>query len=669
MTMTYAGINGAGGGGQFPSFDSLLEAPATPQRKPKSKTPDEIVKMVDAKRLTLQSLRERMDEDYRKHWLLEPFVELDPDGNAAAEGFRSFTTNEPRVYADKMNAWLSASELIVTMLHRSGTEHQQDEDHHKERWIIGVLASANERLRNMGMLELHDALPWFANVRGWNIGRSLLRKDSEGRTIVDVTPWDPRNCVWDWGEDGLNWACHVTFKTRGEIKAMFGMDLPQSEDKVGKTNPSEELLKTYDYYDRDYNCVIVEVGDNEHSPVKQSEVHGSPRTPVYCSFVATQPVIEMEETAGDRNESMRYVGESVWDKVRTLYESYNTILSVLTELTARMREQPYIVESADGRRTLDANPWKTASEIPLKQGEKISLLDQIESTKDLQMTAQLVQGELQRGSIPYAAYGELAFQLSGFAITQLKEGIESALMPRLKCMKSSYMQITQLLTDQYETGAFEPVSVSGRDRGRAYFDEEIDPSQLAEACDFDIELVGQVPQDDAAKMNLANLARQPVNGRPLLPDKFIRADLLKIPNADVLEDQLGVQVGEQMLPEAGLFSVMRNTEDQGDTMLASFMYQQLMITHVQKQMELMQLQMQMQMMQQGIQPPGGMPGMGGGGPGGDGQGAPPGPGGLPSQVMPDAMNGGAPQPPGVEQLGGMVAPGQPRPGAQQQGGM
>lgn len=606
------------------------------------RTAEEIKKLVESKRTTLEPLRHRMDQDYQR-WRLEKFQEIDADG-LPVEGFHVYTTNEPRVYAKKMISWLQGAERVINMLHRTGKRHAGDNDAHKERFIIGILQAADERLRNMGRLDLQDDSGWHTTIRGWLIGRAFLRKQEDGKTIIDVTPWDARSSTWEWGDNGLEWACHTTRKNRADIRALYGVEVPTDEGELEKAY-DETLFDVHDFWDTEHNTVVVK--DIE---AKESTEHGSPRTPVYCAYVPTQPHVQTE-IDGD-HDPIADVGESVFDDVRAVYENYNLIMSIYLELTSRQRNGPYIVESKDGKRTLEANPYLEGTEIALKEGEKVEALKFIETTKDPQILAQLVSGELQRGSIPHSAYGELAFQLSGFAINQLREGIESVIAPRLKCMTSAYMQITQLLSDQYLTGMFEPVSVSGRDRNRAYFDEQIDPFVIAGACGHEIEFVGQLPQDDLGKMNMAQIARQVgPNGLPLLPDEFIREGVLKLNDADIVRDQVYVQMAQGMLPEAMLWTLLQAAENLGHPELARFYMERLMMLTWQK----------MQAMVAGGIPPN----LGGDASGG--QGSSPGLPQPPSRSLPFAFNGFSPLPPDATQLGGMVPPGAPRQGARNGG--
>jgi hypothetical protein len=67
------------------------------------KTADEIVKLVDSHRDATYPFRDRMQDDYDLY-IMRPFD--------AGDGYESYTSNEPRTYADKIISWMSAAELM-----------------------------------------------------------------------------------------------------------------------------------------------------------------------------------------------------------------------------------------------------------------------------------------------------------------------------------------------------------------------------------------------------------------------------------------------------------------------------------------------------------------------------------------------------------------------------
>ena len=224
--------------------------------------------------------------------------------------------------------------------------------------------------------------------------------------------------------------------------------------------------------------------------------------------------------------------------------------------------------------------------------------------------------------------------------------------------------IFNLISDQYSSGAYKSMEVSGMDRNRVYFTEEITPDMLKQTGQPVVTLVGQLPQDDMTRYSMAQIARE--GPTPLLSDRAIRDRILALQDADQMEDAIHEQMAERMLPEAALWTLLRAAERQGRQDLAQFYMGELMNVLQQKQ----------QMAQQRVAPPPAPPGpppgpMGPPGPPPQGGGPPmgPPPGGPPTtdpRVMPNAMMG-VPPPVPTPQAGPLVPPGAPRPGAQ--GGM
>ena len=326
-------------------------------------------------------------------------------------------------------------------------------------------------------------------------------------------------------------------------------------------------------------------------------------------------------------------------------------MSTMLELTARSRRQGLIVRSRDGTKTLDEDPYLEGSEISLAQNENVEPLGLLEMSRETGAFMSLVSGEMQRGSLPYSVYGELPFQLSGFAINTLRQGVETVVNKYLRSVEKAYHMIFNLISDQYAEGSFESMELSGMDRNRVYFTEEISPEKIKGTGQPVVKLVGQLPQDDMTRFSMAQIARE--GPTPLLSDRAIRDRILALQDADQMDDAINEQMAERMLPEAALWTLLRSAERQGRDDLAQFYLGELMNVLMQKQ----------QIAQQQAAPPPPPPGpMGPMGPM-DPMAGPMGPPGLPPEVRPEAMMG-VPPPAPTPQAGPLVPPGSPRPGAQ-----
>ena len=594
--------------------------------------PEDIIDKVDDHYEATHTLRTRMDADHQLYKL---------DSYDAGDGFKSYTSNEPQTYADKVISWMTAADLVVRIPPNGNPRNTREVNNDKERFIIGALRSADERLSKRLVPSIRNQLAWYIALRGWYAGRALLTKDGEDKTCIDITPWDPMHTYWGIGDDGLAWACYKVKKTQDEIEAQYGVRLGESRSDIDGIN-------VYDYYDKEYNTVVV-----PGRFVKKRTPHGTEgQVPVFLGPVGATPLIQSMEWSSIEDTLEDY-GESVFKATRGVYKNHNFMMSVMLELTARSRKQGLKVRSRDGTKTLDEDPYKEGTEISLGQGEEVEPLGLLEMANESGAFMGLVAGEMQRGSIPHTVYGEIPFQLSGFAINTLRQGVESVLVPRVAAMERAYVSIANLLCDQYQSGAFKVMELSGQDNNRMYFSEEITPARIQDGGDPEIKVVTRLPEDDMSRYGMAQIARE--GETPLLPDLWIRDNILGIQDADQVEDAVKEQIAERTLPEAGIWSLYQAAMKQGRDDLAQMYLGELVTMLFAKARQISDT------LQGGG--PGAQPGPPSSGPGGVPAGMPGPPPMPPPEVMPPAM-AGVPPPAPTPQAGPVVAPGQPRPGAQ-----
>ena len=597
--------------------------------------PEDIVDLVEAHYDSTEPLRQRMQDDHALY-RLEPYD--------AGEGYQSYTSNDPQTYAEKVIGWVAGAEMTVRIPHDGAEPDLRERNDMKERFLIGIAKAADERLIRMMLPNLRDQLGWYAAVRGWVAGRALLAKREDGTTYVDITPWDPMHTYWGIGPEGLDWVCYKLPKTKEQIFAQYNVRIDWD------TSHEVDGICVYDFYDREYNTIVVHNGSS-NSPmvrtIKKQQRHGANQVPAFICPIGANPYI-VPLTQSNMDDTIADVGESVFQSTRNLYEKHNLMMSTLLELTARSRRQGLIVRSRDGTKTLDEDPYLEGSEIALAQNENVEPLGLLEIAKETGAFMSLVSGEMQRGSIPHSVYGELPFQLSGFAINTLRQGVETVVNKYLRGVERAYQMMFNLISDQYSSGSFKSMEVSGMDRNRLYFTEEINPDDLKNTGMPVVNLVGQLPQDDMTRYSMAQIARE--GPTPLLSDRAIRDRILAIQDADQMDDAIKEQLAERMLPEAALWTLLRAAERQGREDLVRFYANELTTLILKKRKE---AEMQNAGPNPGspMAPPGGPPI------------SPGGPPGMNPAVMPNAMMG-VPPPMPTPQAGPNVPPGTPRPGAQ-----
>ena len=606
--------------------------------------PEDIVALVEGHYDATEPLRQRMQDDHALY-RLEPYD--------AGEGYQSYTSNDPQTYAEKVIGWISGAEMTVRIPHDGADAELREKNDLKERFLIGVLAAADERLCRLMLPTIRDQIGWYSTIRGWYAGRALLAKRDDGTTYVDITPWDPLHTYWGMGPEGLEWICYRVPKTKDQIFSQYNI-------KVDWETPNYvDGIDVYDFYDKEMNTILIHNGSST-TPltrvIKKQTKHGADQVPAFLGPVGANPYI-VSLSQSTMQDTIADVGEPVFRSTRDLYPKHNLMMSTMLELTARSRRQGLIVRSRDGMKTLDEDPYLEGSEISLAQNENVEPLGLLEMAKETGAFMSLVSGEMQRGSVPHSVYGELPFQLSGFAINTLRQGVENVINKYLRAAEKAYQMIFNLIADQYAEGSFKSMEVSGMDRNRTYFTEEISPDMLKNTGSPVVNLIGQLPQDDMTRFSMAQIARE--GPTPLLSDRAIRDRILAIQDADQMDDSIKEQLAEQMLPEAALWSLLLAAERQGRDDLVEFYTSELMMILMKKRQEA-------EALTAGPPPPPlGMPGPLGPPPMGPPPMGPP-PGGPPTMnpaVMPEAMMGVPPPMPTPPQ-GPAVPPGTPRPGAQ-----
>ena len=599
--------------------------------KKKKLKANDIIDKVDIHYDNTEKLRQRMEDDYSLY-RLDPYE--------AGDGYQSYTSNAPQTYADKVISWIVSSEMVVRIPNVTENREMRDANNRKEKVFLGMLRSADERLKNTLKPSINNQLAFYVAIRGWYAGRALLTKRDDGTTYVDISPWDPMHTYWGVGADGLDWACYKIQKGRTEIEQEYGVRLSgEATDR-----DDEDWLYVYDYYDKEENIVVVGNGQ----VVKKATPHGSPNVPVFIGPVGATPPVQALSEHTDIETTIEDFGESVFKSSRDVYEKNNLMMSIMLELTARARRQGLKIKSRDGSKTLDEDPYKEGTEISLAQGEDIEPLGLLEMSRETQGFMGVLTGDMQRGTLPHSIYGDLQFQLSGFAINTLRQGIDSVLQPRMEALEDCYMKLCMLLCDQYMSGNFRAMELSGVDMNRNYFDEIITPESIDMAKDIQITFVGQLPQDDMSKMSMAQIAREGPN--PLLPDIFIRDKILGLQDTDSIDNAIKEQEATELLPEAKLFTLMQSAEERGRDDLAQLYLGELL--YILKQKMMMRQQQDMQRQQRGMQG-------GGQSPNGAGPTADP-------RVMPNAGMG-VPPPTPTPQSGPLVPPNTPRPNARGMG--
>ncbi len=490
--------------------------------------------------------RKLMDEDFLR-WRLEW---KDSRDEAQADNYQTYVTNEPKTYLNKLINTITASTMTVRNPQSDKPRAEREVDNTKELFIIGAFRSGDDWLKKRGLPTLVKQLAGFSGLRGFCCGRAMFVKDKDGRVRFESMPWDPLHTFWEMGPFGLKWICYRTKKTREEIKAQYGVTL----DGPASTGTEPELFVTWDYYDDTVNALAA---DTEAAGrwLKRPTPHKLPRTPGYVRPVGWMPPIQ-SNGVGDTDKDF---GQSAYDAVRDVYEDFNETMSDMKTLVRRAVKSGYKLKSAGARKGLEGDPAAEGSVVQLDSAsnEDLSPMERVEMPKEAGTFLSNVSGEMQRGTLPHSVFGELQFQLSGFAINTLREGVGSAVEPFLTAIEDSLCEIASLANEQYQTGQFGPITLRGQTYSKEWFEREFKPSDIKGTDCPIIELRPNLPEDEPEKFAMAQIARTAdAQGFPMLPDSEIWDTILKFQDPDAVKVKLQEQMGERANPIAANLSIM-----------------------------------------------------------------------------------------------------------------
>ena len=496
--------------------------------------------------------RARMESDYGLY-------RMNP--HDAGAGYQSYTSNAPRILADKIISYLTNANMSIRV-NMSATVADRSPGSKKEKLAIGSLNLADERMQRIGQPTLREQLAFYSVLRGWYAGRALLNKREDGSTYVDITPFDPLHCVYEMDDDGVIWLAHKTRRSPASVKAKYKIDVEPAIEKDGELAG----VDVWDYYDRDQHGIIIAKGNDEYAWGKKltkhniKDVNGTSFAPIFLGAVGPSPWIQAE-TASD--DTARDFGESIFASNRQLYDDLNFAMSAYKTLVRRAVKRPYKVISPDGTTTLESDPWQDGSEVPLPAGTEIQLLEEVSMPVDAPAFVGIVSGELQRGGLSNVSYGELPFAISGFAAKVLQEGSAHQIEPRVKAMTACYKQITELITMQYELGGFKAMDVTGRHNDvSSYFHEEIKPADVEDAGAIEIKFGVRMPQDEPQLITMAQMMRE--GQRPLAPDEWIWENVLQITDVDQFKNAISAQQAHSTEPKALLITLIEGLMQTGE---------------------------------------------------------------------------------------------------------
>jgi len=449
----------------------------------------------------------------------------------AGQGYYSYTSNSPRVLADKVISMLVKSYLNIRIPEELMTDDEARKANNVERFIYGSLYLNDQKfLRLANTPPLRNQMSWHSCIRGGYGLRIYVHKGPNGKTFPSINILDLYNTSYQEGEDGLEWVAYTYKITKEQAKNIYGV------------SGSRDLIEVTDYWNTEQHGVIVQ--NQWQVPLYD---HGKGHCPIFILRAGSLPQVYQE----DYEETLSEIGQSLFAPNRHIYPILNKTLSDLHTLVRRGVKPPMGYWSETGRETIDEDIYKVekAATVPFKIGEEFKPLITPTMPLDAGTTLNWDSGEIQRGGLSHVAHGEVSTRLSGFAISQLNAAVETTVIPFAQCVERGYQIIALELPEQYSGSKLAPISVLGRDsHGTAFgFKEQlkIKPADVAGDWKPEVTLEPMFPKDDAQSVQIAQMLRQ--GPTPLLSDETIMAEYLKVRDPDLEKQKLSREWASQLI--------------------------------------------------------------------------------------------------------------------------
>ena len=552
-----------------------------------------------------------MDDDFDR-WSLKPYaIDEDNDGVIAPED--AYTTNNPRVLAGKIIAFLESTKELIRIPYTTEKEDQENANSNAERLAIGFRDIADKRLIRRGQGKAKNQLAWASTVRTGRIFlRGLLLKNERGDTVPDMLPFDPRHTVVRFGAEEPEWVAVRKIQSRREIRTRFtGFKFSDDREELG--DDFNEHSPAFDIYFRRRNPDF-DKDDKESMPftywngvlvsskwARKPEELFTTRFPI--AVVATDSTMPLSPTETE-DQPFLQEGSSIFAENRGIWDTKNRLGSYANHLAHLAADPPKVFSSIEGETELEDGTGEAGSVVNLATANDESLTNMV--TADLNNASslinQIVRTDELGGSLPPQAFGvNEGGVVSAVGLRQLGLNIEQKVIPRMEAIAEAVEYCLETMMFQYDSGEYEPIEVIGRDFRGQRFQSLIKPDAIKDRQRLQVELRLALPQDEQQRWAIAQMASQQTSfGEPLGDIDFIREEILNMPDPGFVTRQNDQTLAWQATPLAQILKLFRATIESGDEQLQAITFDQVQLTALQQTTQMNVQIAQLMQMAQGI---------------------------------------------------------------------
>lgn len=475
------------------------------------------LKEIEEKKTEFRPLYDRHDKDLDLYWNVPYEMKMITDASKPVPRIVNVTLNDAMLFAFRSIAILGAAnpQTIVT-------SKDEGKGSFVEKMLEDYYITIDENMGNRALIGMYPFHVEQSCVRGSLAAQILNRKGKDGKPIADIRSLDTRYFWYDMGMDGMNWGSYLTRQSRTYISEKLGKDIGENE--------KDELV--YDVYSRKRHLAWVgqgqnaeQVKDEEHPYANEN--NGEGYVPIIYKRVPSGSML-----ADPFN--VAHDGESIFALNRLLYPVMNRLATVLDNLTMAsfFGARQYASDAGEGKE-LEAIPFGLGVVVSIEKGGGYTLIPVNDIRNATRLEYAMIEGRLQRGSLPNIDYGSLSFPLSGAAIYRLTESKDQIFIPRLQCFAMFYQAMSRMVIKQIiQMGV--PIEL-GEEGARTTYE----PKKLEGSYTLKYKYFSESREQKLAEITEAQAMRG------MIPDKAIRIEILKRRNPEQDEDALRDEQAER----------------------------------------------------------------------------------------------------------------------------
>lgn len=513
----------------------------------------------------------RLDE---KIWRLEKYTleELQAVGGKAGDArlWPSFTSNGPRTYWQALRRAITANSPRFRIQIPGMIDEDEDDaelyaaqmmeiDRH-EHFSVGLWNSVDEQRIRRAQLPFQDQLAWFMSLRGGVFIRPWF--ESEKRYPFQVPMWDPMTVAYDVCEDGLEYVCHHYRTPLGTVKARYDVD--ESDHKLA--TDEEGNIEIYDAWWLEYvkgephiwNAVAC--GDG-YPLLEAYEYRDLDHIPVY--LVRTfGPDVENSEDYRQVGYQTQAAWETIYTANRDVYPWINRVLTLNALYLRQHAIGPWLAKDTGFNAEQLRNALQPFQIIQTRNpNASIQPVSPPEMAGEVKELFNWLTGAEQRGSVPYSIFGQIPFELSGFAVNQLQGAVSIQAGQLAKMMGWVYRLATDELIQQFRQRG-KKVTIAGFDQRRRQFIEDIKRAELRDKYHLEVDMSPELPSDKLQQAQVAQL----LSGVGIDPITILDEVLKVASPREIMKRIIAWQTLQTEMKQQGEMEQMEKAEEEGGGM-------------------------------------------------------------------------------------------------------